>query len=386
MRLRMRGVQALLLGAALAAAGAGGARGEERRPAALPELRLIHVRDGLRDAAPQGDLARAGETEVGRLASAVGLDLLRPEHPLLAATYGEGRLFYVFWKTTLNAFGDRPYVIQRIRKVERTWTTPQGPPQEATTYQVEVFKLLGGALKRPDQHHGSFALRDAVRRQIVKEYEIGFGEIPGVASGAGWPFPDGSLYRLTQAYQADPGQHPQVAFVASRRWSLDVTFAKDGTWSVASPELGFRAPAAWPEPAAALPTPDESSSGVVLEPGRGFEGARIGESTAEALIKALGRPLDDSEAGRGHRLLSFPRSLSLNLNPDGRLKTVITRPGFKGRTAGGVTHGSTRAEVLAKSGPPKGQPADAQEWTYPGLVVRFDAFDRVVRLVVFAAP
>jgi hypothetical protein len=349
----------------------------------VADLRLVHLLDGSRDVAPDSDLSRVGETEVGKLASAAKVDLLRTKNPLLAATYEDGRLFYVFYKTTAGAFGDRPYLFQRIRKTERTWKDEKDrSPDEKVTYQVEAFKLSAGALKRPDQHHGSFAIRDAHRREVVKEYEIGFGEIPGVAEGRTWPFDPGTLFRMIQPYQDEPALHESVRFSRALTWTLTVSFERGGTWRVASPELGFDAPKRWPDASAAEPARDSSSKPVVLEPGVGLSGVRIGESTAEDLEKALGAPLEDVEVGRGHRLLSFRRSLTCNLDPKGVLNTVITRPGFEGSTREGVAHGQPRARVMERMGAPKGQPADAPHWSYPGMVVWFDAFDRVVRLVV----
>ena len=61
---------------------------------------------------------------------------------------------------------------------------------------------------------------------------------------------------------------------------------------------------------------------------------------------------------------------------------MITRPGFAGATKEGIAHDVPRAFVLEKLGPPKGQAADAPDWNYPGLIVNFDAFDRVIRLSV----
>jgi hypothetical protein len=333
--------------------------------------------------APEGDLARLGETEVGRLAVKDGVDLLDAADPLLVAKRRGDRVFYVFWKTTANAFADRTYLIQRIKKIERRWAKAgEEKPEEKVTYQVEVFKVLGGRLKRPDQHHGSFGLAGAERREIVKEYEIGFGEIPGVCEGTVWPFEETSLFRLVQPYQEEVGVHPAVKFQAARRWTLTVAFERQGAWRVASPELGFDAPSKWPDPASAHAPPDSASKEVVLEAGVGLPGAHVGQTTAGDLVEALGKPLEDAPAGRGHRLMSFSRSLTVNLDPEGRVKTVITRPGFAGKTKEGVGHGATRAEVMGAMGPPKGQPADAVEWSYPGLLVVFDAFDRVVRLVV----
>jgi hypothetical protein len=82
--------------------------------------------------------------------------------------------------------------------------------------------------------------------------------------------------------------------------------------------------------------------------------------------------------------MSFERSLTCNLDPEGRLKAILTRPGFLGATKEGLRHGDTRAKVMEKRGAPKDQKADAQDWVYPGVIFRFDAQDQVVRIVVNA--
>ena len=344
-------------------------------------MRLVPLRDGLRDIAPKRDLSKVAEIDEGKLAAAVGVDLLKNDNPLLAANYAKGRLFYLFYKTTENAFGDRPWLIQRIKKTERTWGPDATKPEEKVTWQVEVFKLMTGALKRPDQHHGSFPLRDGKRREILKEYEIGFGELPGKAVGTAWPFRADRLFEMVQPYQEEPGEFPKVVFATSRTWTLAVAFAADGTWSVASPELGFAAPKTWPAAKAAEPLPDPASRDVVLEPGKGLPGAVVGATAAADLEKALGAPVEDVESGKGHRLLSFPRSVSVNVSPDGTTNTILTRPGFEGRSKQGLRHGMTRAaakKLLA------GKDLDdaAEQWDTGGMLVDFDANDRVRRLVI----
>src|SRR5688500_686281 len=177
-----------------------------------PAIRLVHLRDGMRASAPKGDLARVGETDMGKAAASVGVDLSEPGHPLIAHRYAQGRLFYVFYKSTDDAFGDRPYLIQRIKKTERRWAGPEAPPEEKVTYQVEVFKVMAGRLETPDQHYGSFGLGESQRREVVKEYEIGHGEIPGRVEGLGWPYADDRRYALEQAYQPEVGLHDKVVF------------------------------------------------------------------------------------------------------------------------------------------------------------------------------
>ena len=113
-----------------------------------PRLRLVHVVDCLRSQPKNRSLRRTKETKIYKLAKAAGVDLEDPSHPLAVVSYQDGRLFYVFYKIGEGAVGDRPYLIQRIKKTERTWATPdQAEPDVRTTYQVEVFKTFAGALK-----------------------------------------------------------------------------------------------------------------------------------------------------------------------------------------------------------------------------------------------
>lgn len=347
-----------------------------------PALRLVPLLDGLRSDAPDGDLARLAETTVGKEASKVGIDLAQPKHPLVVAAFAKGRLFYVFYKATEEAFGDRPWVLQRIRKVERTWATAGAPPDEKVTWQVEAFKTQAGSLKSADQHFGSFALRDAHRREVVKEYEIGFGEIPGHAAGTTWPFAANTLFHMLQPYGDEPGLFEKVAFTNARRWTLTTSFGKDGTWSLACPELGIDLPKTAPAAAATRPEPDAASKAIVLKVGEGVWQARLGTSTIDEVGKVLGEALEDVEMPGGGRNVSYRAGLTCNFEATGKLNTILTRTTFAGRTSNGIALGASRADVKKKLGAPKTGADDAPAWTYPGLLVAFDAVGNVTRLVL----
>lgn len=349
-----------------------------------PDLRLVHVTDGLRSVAPRRDLSKLPETDIYKVARKAGVALESPSHPLLLHRYANGRLFYVFYKIAENAFGDRPYVIQRIRKTERTWASEAATePSERVTYQVEVFKTFGGALKRPDQHYGSFGLRGNHRREIVKEYEIGFAEIPGVCEGTDWPLDHGILFKYLQRYQEEPGLHDQVDFHASRRWRLDVAFAEDGTYHVRSEELGFDAPLDLPDEGDATPKPHEDSRRVVLEAGRGPERLAVGEGTLDQAKRRLGGPLQSTVFPGGQSSHSFRCGLTLNFDENKTLTTVWSMPGFLGHTTRGLKHGDHRARVMEVMGVPRRQYADAWSWKYDGIRFTFDGYDRVSRISVF---
>ena len=50
-----------------------------------------------------------------------------------------------------------------------------------------------GTTVKPDQHFGQFSLREYARREIIKEYEVGFATIPGVTEDEDpWPFKRGT--------------------------------------------------------------------------------------------------------------------------------------------------------------------------------------------------
>ncbi|MFN9704765.1 MAG: hypothetical protein ACK595_08075, partial [Planctomycetota bacterium] len=73
------------------------------------QLRLVPLLDGLLEDT-RGDVAAIATSDIGKEAAKVGLDLAKPSNPYAVAAYKEGRLFYVFYKTTEEAFGDRAWV------------------------------------------------------------------------------------------------------------------------------------------------------------------------------------------------------------------------------------------------------------------------------------
>lgn len=356
---------------------AGHARAEEKPAPTAPTLRLVWIKDGARSVAPERDLTRFRETSTYKEARRRGVDLEKPTHPLLAARFDGSRLYYVFYKTAERAFGTRPYLIQRIRKTERTWASASSKPVERVTYQVEVFKTFGGELKRADQHFGSFGLRENHRREVVKEYEIGIGEIPGRCEGEGWPYEPKYLSKIPHPYDEERGMYDDVKFLAKTDWSLTVSFGADGSWRVASPELGFDAPSKMPDPAAAVPPPDPKSKDIVLVPGKGLSKLAMGKAKLAALKRVLGAPLAWTTFPNGKSSHTFPGRLNANLDEKGRLYVLSTNPGFAGRTAEGLRHGDSRWKVMQTMGVPKDQNVYGWTWSYDGVRFWFDAFDRV---------
>jgi hypothetical protein len=361
----------------LAAAGAARAEPEP------PDIRLIDLLEGLRTSACRGDLANLEDTEIHRIASRAGVDLRAPNHPRMAYRYANGRLFYLFYKTVENAFGDRPYVIQRIRRTERTWASEDDEtPEEKTTHQVEVFKLRDDAIKRPDQHHGSFGIHQHYRREVVKEYEVGFGEVPGLCEGTTWPFAPGILFTYLQRYGEEGDVYDRVVFTNALRWTLTASLDRDGRYRVASPELGFDVPGRPPD-ASSGARKEEAAGEIVLHPGRGPAGVQVGRTTIDDLVDLLGAPADTDEVTETSTNHHYESGLTFNFDAAGRLNSVFTRPGFTGRTARGVRHGDPRGRVMEIAGVPRDQETDARTWRYDGVLFSFDAGHRVCKIVIF---
>ncbi len=336
---------------------------------------------------PGGDPGTLTRRDVYKRALAAGLDLAKPR---LDAVVGlrrtDDRLFYVFYKTVEEAFAGRRYLIQRIRRTERTWTTSDAEPEVEVTFQTEVFKLLGGAQKRADQHHGSYGIRSLHRREIVKEYEIGFGQVPGLCEGDAWPFETSILFKYLEPYGESHAVYDAVQFDRSVHWSLTVALDAAGGYQVRVPELGIDLPDSATPLERTLPEPDEASQDLVLVRGAGLEGTEGAEDLVGAISERAGRILEDVPAGKRNRNVAFERRLIANLTVDGRLNTLRTRPGFAGRTLEGARVGDDRARILRLYGAPVRQYADAAWWHYGDIGFWFDGRGRVGRIYVRRTP
>jgi hypothetical protein len=353
---------------------------DDRGPAL--ELRLVPLADG----PAERDAGTDGGNDIFRLAGSVQLDLRAPPHPLVAWECAGGRLFYLFYKTVEEAFGDRPYLIQRIRKTVREYTAPDDAhPRTTITCQVEAFRTIGGTLKRPDEHFARITLKDAYRIEVLKEYEIGFGEIPGVCTGTRWPGPEGKLYWMLQPYAPDPGLYDKVRFRLSRKWSLSVSLDRQGNYWIRSSELNIDLPDNPPPPEAARPRRDPASAGVVLVEGVGVGALRLKQSRAADVARAFGPPLEVVQAGAATKNYSHRRALTFNIYDNGAINTIFTRPGFAGRTRKGIRHGDERARVVELYGPAPGEPDDTCWFYREGVGFYFDSQGRV-RQIVIRAP
>jgi hypothetical protein len=269
-----------------------------------------------------------------------------------------------------------------MKRIRRSWKSKDAAPEEKVEHKVEAFKTIAGALKGADEHWGSYGLGGNHRREVIKEYEIGFGAIPGVCEGLVWPFEKKTLFKLFQKWSEDSALYDKVKFSHARKWRLEVAFDASGSYRVCSPELGFDVHAKLPGKAAMRPRPNEASRGIVLTEGRGLEKVVIGSSVEKDVLAALGEPLERVKSRSGNTNLSFRASLTVNLAPDGKVRTVFTRAGFAGRTAKGASHESTRAGIRKLYGEPRRGKPDSDYWEFDDVAFYFDGFDRVRRITI----
>jgi hypothetical protein len=367
----------------------------DAEPKAPFVLRLVPLLDGHSESAFGGDPERFRQSPAAIAAERAGVDLLRPAHPLVIHYSRDGRLYYLFYNILEEAFGPAPYLIQRVKKTVTEASSADDPaPRTSVTYLVEVIKLRQGAIP-PDQHFGSYSIQDQYRREIMKEIEIGFGQIPGVAEGREWPFAANSRFKLLQDYGESRELYNQVEFSSSRKWSIRAQLTRDGSYALQVPELGIDAPDQLPELAAAQPHVDPQSALLVLDEGRGLadvrigdrqiSGIRIGESREADLRRVLGEPLAIEAASATADNFHYPWGLTFNVYRDGILNTILTRPGFGGQTARGIKLGDLRARVIEVYGLPAGNPK-LKHLTAPGVIFHLGGDQRVRRIVILAAP
>jgi hypothetical protein len=373
--------RALVIAAAIfAAALSSRAVAQEAAEIEVLQLRLVPIKQGHVESAFGRDAARFRATEAYRAADAAGVIIDPPSHPLVVHSLKDARLYFLFYNTLENAFGPASYLIQRIKKTERNYSDANDEtPETKITRLVEAIKLQPTAMP-PDQHFGSYALGRFFRREIVKEFEIGFGEIESVATGADWPFEAGTRFKQIHDYIEDPATYDNVRFSRSRVWTLRVSFDRDGNYSVQVPELDIDAPTALPGLEAVTVKPAPGSRELILEEGRGVSGLRLAESRAEDIERVFGAPLHVMRASASANNYIHRQGLTFNVTINGAINTIFTTPAFAGKTSKGIALGDARDRVMEAYGNPLR--SFGQTASYPGVFFYFDAEDRVSRIVL----
>ncbi len=358
-------------------------------------LQIVPIDRGNRESSFGNVPDRFATTAVYKAAENSGIDLQQPEHPLLVFKYDGGRLFYLFYNDIVNV-PDGRYLIQRVKRTTINRSS-DGESTSQVAYLVEALKSAGGRSKRPDQHFGSFSLQGHERREIIKEFDVGLGEIAGIAEGEEWPFEPGKLFQRIQNYGEMADTFDRVKFQESVHWTVRVSFDRNGNYELRCPELGIELVRTWPAPVvnAAGNAPDmargadtdvaidPATTDVVLQEGVGALGVVVGETGLAEAQRQLGEPVDIERlkvAANYH----FAQRISLNVPVDEPVNTLFTRPGFGGRTEKGVRHGDTRGRVQEVYGNPDRSTSGTA--TFDGVIFWFDAEDRVNKIVIWRQP
>ena len=369
-------------------------------PGEAIELRLIPIVQGNRDSSFGEEPERFRQTPVYQAAQKSGVDIADPDDPLVICRFKNRRLFYLFYNLAMNVPGltdeaGEPYLIQRIKRTVTDFS-PGGEPSVKVDHSVEVMKTKGGRMKRTDQHFGSFGIYEFQKRRIVKEFEVGVGEIEGIAKPGAWPFDAKLLFKRIQPYQKESAAYEKCRFTNSKKWTLTVEFDALGNYAMTSPELGIelvhRLPEAFTElettPRAAAKTePAEAEKAglaekdIVLKQGQGVFDLAVGKSRLEDVTKKLGEPLRVKAPSPNAKNYEFANGLTFNITNGGTINTIFTQPRFHGTTSKGIGHGDSREKVNKAYGH-KARAAGLTE-AYDGILFWFDPDGRVTKIVVY---
>ena len=206
-------------------------------------LRLVTIQVGNKLSSFGGQPDRFRQTGVYKAAQNCGVSITTPKHPLVVCSYDNQRMFYLFYNVVtgvppLENNPAEPYLIQCVKRTITDYPR-HGEPVSKVDYLVEAIKTLRGVSKKPDQHYGSFGIRDLEKRKIVKEFMVGQGEIPAVAAAGKWPFDLGILYKSIQHYQPEADAYDKCRFSRAKKWTLVVEFDRYGNYTMKSDELGI---------------------------------------------------------------------------------------------------------------------------------------------------
>lgn len=204
-------------------------------------LQLVSLPVGFRISAFGNDPEKAIKTSLYKDALGVGIDLLKDPDPALEVAHTNGRLFHLFYNTAECDDPKCTFMVQRVHKRVINYATPDDAnPETIDTYSVEGFKCVGGKLKRPDQHNGSYAIGKRAKRIIEKTLEVGV-PVESYANNQGkWPYEPGILFKQITKDVPERTAYDEVEFKSSAKWTIRVEFEAGGNYSVTSPELGIK--------------------------------------------------------------------------------------------------------------------------------------------------
>jgi hypothetical protein len=375
---------ALLVGVLLLSAPALGA---EAQPKPSLHLRFATIEEGNHECAHIADPDRTAKDPLwfrdepfAKNGKAVGVDVTAPPDPLVAYGFKDGQLYYLFYTLAEEAFGG-PCLVQRVKRTITDFPGADGAePITSTTYKVEMIRTSIGEAICPERHSELLALGQFDKRQAAMEFEIGFLEAEDISTGPRWPGIPDKYAALAHDWRPDPSTYQKLQFVASRKWTLNVSFSRNGTYSVQVPEVGMNVPGTPPKADVAKPYQDASSESVVLKDGVGVGEIVIGKSMADDVERVFGPPLLIQRANSGCSCYCHAKGLVFRIYNNGVVGEITVRPSFAGQTAKGVRLGMSRARVAELYGSADramGIIQDAMIYTTQGVIFYLDDKDRV---------
>lgn len=201
--------------------------------AAAEDIELIPVQIGAASAVYTADVFERNREEAAK----AGLDLAAEADRYIAKGYANDRAFILFYNHAAAPRCRRDYLIQRVVLTKQR-DVGEGRLITEQSYLVEAMKLNADKrTKKPDEHRKGYSRGEARRRTLTAEYEIGCGEVRGVAQGDAWPFESNKLYRLIQNYQGPADLYNDVRFDFSRVYRFEMQFDDAGRHSIVAPDF-----------------------------------------------------------------------------------------------------------------------------------------------------
>lgn len=325
-------------------------------------------------------------------AKKMGIDAVSPNHPLVAHGFKDGQLFYLFYTMLEEAFGG-PCLVQRIKRTAKDYSSLEDAnPKTTITYKIEVDKTETSLTR----HAEFLSLGQLAKREITMEFEVGFLELEHVPEDPGWRHIPERYPKLVHDWDADSRVYRGIRFIHSIKWTLRISFDRDGNYSVTIPQVDMEAPRKLPKLSTAKPYVDPSSRDVVLKDGVGVGRIVLGTSTADDLARELGPPLRAYRGCPGLLHYYHRKGLTFQVHEDDKKTAfrIVTRPCFGGKTAKGIRLGDSKTRVVEVYGHPSRErgglalvdrTTNQFHYLQTGLTILFDGTDCVREIWVDAA-
>ncbi len=294
--------------------------------------------------------------------------------------------FYLFYNNvTIRKLGSQ-YVIQIVKRTI-TDSFADGSSHVAVAFLVEALKLDNGQLKAPDQHYGSFALGDKIKRTIRKEFIVGVPrKIAKVNTDpSSWAWDAGKQYHQLHGYDDNPDSAPEIEFIESTTWELEFSVSDNGVL-LDVPQFKIRGELSVPgNSTASQPANESTTPPIILKAGYGIQDAlQLHKTTLSDAQRILGPPVNTFPQKGGNKNVEFSCGVIAHLNAKDQILTLMSAPKSAVRAELNgkmIAVGEHRKDVVEKCGQPTNAAMQDRFCAYDGLTIWFEA-DSVSKLVV----